>query len=79
MRAGYTNASPRKCDCGHTREAHLHFRRGLDCGVCGCKRFRKPGSLDPVAVGVWIGGPLLGWAIVIAVVIGIVKFVQLFI
>jgi hypothetical protein len=31
------------CVCGHVREAHTHFRRGYDCGVCGrqvCARFK---------------------------------------
>lgn len=30
------------CRCGHSREAHQHFRKGTDCGVCGpvaCPRF----------------------------------------
>ena len=31
------------CLCGHAREAHEHYRRGSDCGVCGrdvCGKFR---------------------------------------
>ena len=31
--------------CGHPQEAHAHYRRGSDCGVCGvavCPRF-QPG------------------------------------
>ncbi|WP_180357759.1 hypothetical protein [Streptomyces sp. NP160] len=25
--------------CGHQREAHEHYRRGADCGLCGCEAF----------------------------------------
>lgn len=31
------------CRCGHTKDAHEHFRAGGDCGICGpevCRRFR---------------------------------------
>ncbi len=30
------------CTCGHSHDAHEHYRRGSDCGVCGkqtCKAF----------------------------------------
>lgn len=33
---------PDLCRCGHVREAHEHYRRGSDCGICGmdgCRRF----------------------------------------
>lgn len=33
----------RACVCGHPRSAHLHYRRGSDCAVCGpdvCPRYR---------------------------------------
>lgn len=26
--------------CGHDRAAHHHYRRGTDCALCGCGRFR---------------------------------------
>jgi hypothetical protein len=29
-----------RCRCGHLRNAHTHYRRGSDCGLCGCPRFR---------------------------------------
>jgi hypothetical protein len=29
-----------RCRCGHLRNAHKHYRRGSDCGLCGCPRFR---------------------------------------
>ena len=36
------------CVCGHAREAHEHYRRGTDCGVCGaeqCLEFRREGGV----------------------------------
>ena len=30
------------CNCGHSAEAHSHFRKGDDCAICGpslCFRF----------------------------------------
>jgi hypothetical protein len=24
------------CWCGHSRDAHQHYRPGTDCGLCGC-------------------------------------------
>jgi hypothetical protein len=32
----------RACGCGHAREAHVHYRRGSDCGACGCGRYHRP-------------------------------------
>lgn len=29
-----------RCRCGHLRNAHQHYRKGTDCGLCGCPRFR---------------------------------------
>jgi hypothetical protein len=29
------------CTCGHGRTAHEHYRRGTDCALCTCARFRK--------------------------------------
>jgi hypothetical protein len=29
------------CACGHQREAHEHYRRGSDCALCDCPRFRR--------------------------------------
>jgi hypothetical protein len=29
------------CTCGHPRQAHEHYRRGSDCALCGCARFRR--------------------------------------
>jgi hypothetical protein len=29
-----------RCRCGHLKNAHDHYRRGSDCGLCGCPRFR---------------------------------------
>lgn len=30
------------CGCGHGRTAHEHYRRGTDCALCGCERYRRP-------------------------------------
>jgi len=30
------------CDCDHGRSAHDHYRRGSDCSLCRCARFRRP-------------------------------------
>ncbi|MGQ0574890.1 MAG: hypothetical protein ACT4RN_11895 [Pseudonocardia sp.] len=38
------DATPRsaaRCRCGHGRDAHEHFRRGSDCALCGCPRYRS--------------------------------------
>ena len=35
------------CVCRHAREAHEHWRRGTDCGICGpqgCSRYRRRGG-----------------------------------
>lgn len=29
------------CQCGHVEGAHEHYRRGTDCALCPCARFRK--------------------------------------
>ena len=29
------------CDCGHVEGAHEHYRRGTDCALCPCARYRK--------------------------------------
>lgn len=29
----------RPCRCGHTRDAHQHYRRGTDCSGCSCAQF----------------------------------------
>jgi hypothetical protein len=34
----------RLCLCGHTREAHRHYRSGTDCGLCGCLKWRPAPS-----------------------------------
>lgn len=45
-----------QCRCGHVEEAHEHYRKGSDCGICGratCRSFRLDTSTvrQPVAVG----------------------------
>jgi hypothetical protein len=29
------------CACGHGRQAHEHYRRGKDCALCSCARYRR--------------------------------------
>ncbi|GAA3337471.1 hypothetical protein GCM10017714_04650 [Curtobacterium pusillum] len=29
------------CVCGHAQEAHEHYRRGSDCALCDCPKFRR--------------------------------------
>jgi hypothetical protein len=31
---------PRACRCGHQANAHEHYRRGTDCALCTCPKFR---------------------------------------
>lgn len=38
------NTATEPCRCGHSAEAHEHFRRGADCALCGpaqCSSFRR--------------------------------------
>ena len=30
------------CTCGHRKASHRHYRRGTDCGLCSCQKFRAP-------------------------------------
>jgi hypothetical protein len=47
-----------RCRCGHSVEAHEHFRAGRDCSACGdrgCRRFtpRRPApTISAVVPGV---------------------------
>jgi hypothetical protein len=34
-------AQVKPCRCGHGRQAHEHYRRGSDCALCGCGRYRR--------------------------------------
>jgi hypothetical protein len=29
------------CECGHDLSAHEHYRRGPDCGLCGCDHYQR--------------------------------------
>jgi hypothetical protein len=33
-------SGPKDCTCGHAENAHEHYRRGRDCALCSCARFR---------------------------------------
>jgi hypothetical protein len=30
----------KSCTCGHGFNAHEHYRRGTDCALCTCPKFR---------------------------------------
>jgi hypothetical protein len=47
------------CACGHAKEAHEHYRRGSDCGVCGaaaCDEYSKQGGPARRALRRWLTG-----------------------
>jgi hypothetical protein len=31
---------PKPCRCGHASGAHEHYRRGSDCALCSCPKYR---------------------------------------
>jgi hypothetical protein len=31
---------PQDCRCGHSSLAHEHYRRGNDCALCKCAKFK---------------------------------------
>lgn len=31
---------PQECACGHATAAHEHYRRGTDCALCECARYK---------------------------------------
>ena len=33
-------SGPKGCRCGHAANAHEHYRRGTDCAMCTCPKFR---------------------------------------
>ncbi len=33
-------SGPKGCTCGHEAAAHEHYRRGTDCALCTCPKFR---------------------------------------
>ena len=35
---------PQECRCGHSPRAHEHYRRGTDCALCECARFKAARS-----------------------------------
>lgn len=39
-------ATDRRCQCGHARGAHAHYRPGSECSLCrDCSHFRAAGGL----------------------------------
>jgi hypothetical protein len=48
-----------RCRCGHSLEAHEHFRAGRDCSACGdrgCRRFTPSRTVAGTVV------PGLAWS-----------------
>jgi hypothetical protein len=39
------------CRCGHVREAHEHYRRGSDCGICGAEVCSAFELAEPASAG----------------------------
>jgi hypothetical protein len=37
---GSRDEAPRDCRCGHGSRAHEHYRRGSDCALCTCPKFK---------------------------------------
>jgi hypothetical protein len=73
----YRFVSQPVCICRHTAEAHEHSRRGRDCSVCDCRRFRAIGSVDWLAVTVWIVMPVVAWLVLGLIVYGAVRLFDL--
>jgi hypothetical protein len=36
----FRGSGPKGCTCGHAANAHEHYRRGTDCAMCTCPKFR---------------------------------------
>jgi len=36
----FRGSGPKGCTCGHAANAHEHYRRGTDCALCTCPKFR---------------------------------------
>ena len=45
MSARKRPTSNEPCRCGHAHLAHEHYRKGTDCALCVCERFRFESSL----------------------------------
>ncbi len=37
-------SGPQSCRCGHPDKAHEHYRRGTDCALCACPKFKARGT-----------------------------------
>lgn len=38
---GKWEKADQECRCGHSKEAHQHYRQASDCALCGCVKFRR--------------------------------------
>lgn len=44
---GPREKGPRDCRCGHGSRAHEHYRRGSDCALCSCPKFKAGAAAAP--------------------------------
>ena len=44
LRLPSRGSGPKSCKCGHAANAHEHYRRGTDCAMCTCPKFRAGSS-----------------------------------
>ena len=51
FRAFFRTRGDRSCGCGHVAQAHEHYRRGTDCAMCDCLRFRAGSSVTATGAG----------------------------
>ena len=44
-------AVTKPCSCGHSKNAHEHYRSGTDCSGCSCERYaRRRRGLDMLRI-----------------------------
>lgn len=67
---------PGLCRCGHTKEAHTRYSRGKHCSACACGRYLRPGELDPVILGTWIGVILISATVLALLLVGTVSLLR---
>jgi hypothetical protein len=46
-----SSRGPKGCTCGHEANAHEHYRRGTDCAMCSCPKFRAGSSTKAAPKG----------------------------
>jgi len=41
------SSAAKDCRCGHSGRAHEHYRRGSDCALCQCPKFKAGAAAAP--------------------------------